>query len=73
MLLLSCSVMSEQPPLTVVRQAPLSVEFSRQECWSGLPFSTLGDLPNARVEPVSLALADGFFTIVPPENPPGEG
>ena len=33
----------------------------------------LGDLPNARVEPVSLALAGGFFTIVPPENLPGEG
>ena len=42
-----------------------SVEFSRQEYWSGLPFAPARDLPNPGVEPVSLvspALADGFFT-----------
>ena len=36
--------------------APLSVEFSRQEYWSGLPFPTPGDLPNPGVELVSLGL-----------------
>ena len=33
--------------------APLSMEFSRQENWSGLPFPSPGDLPNPRIEPVS--------------------
>ena len=41
---------------------PGSVEFSRQEYWSGLPFLSPGDLPNARIEPVSPALAGRFFT-----------
>ena len=39
--------------------------FSRQEYWSGLPFPSLGDLPNPGIKPVSLvslALAGGFFT-----------
>ena len=40
----------------VVRQAPLSVEFSRQEYWRGLPFPLPGDLPDAGIEPVSPAL-----------------
>ena len=46
-------------------QAPLSMEFSRQEYWSGLPFPPRGDLPDAGIEPVSLvspAVAGGFFT-----------
>ena len=47
-------------------QAPLSVEFSRQEYWSGLPFPTPGDLLNTGIEPVSPALAGGFFTTEPP-------
>ena len=54
---------------TVVHQAPLSMEFSRQEYWNGLPFPTPGDLPYPRIEPVSLAspaLAGRFFTTVPP-------
>ena len=45
--------------------APPSMEFSRQEYWSGLPFPPPGDLPCARTEPASLtssALTDGFFT-----------
>ena len=37
-------------PWTVVRQAPLSVGFSRQEYWSGLPFPSPGDLPDPRIE-----------------------
>ena len=52
-------------PWTVARQAPLSMEFSRQEYWSGLPFSTPGGLPNPATEPTSLvspALTGGFFT-----------
>ena len=40
--------------------------FPRQEYWSGLPFLSPEDLPDPGIEPVSLALADGFFTIEPP-------
>ena len=50
---------------TVARQGPLSVGFSRQESWSGLPFPPPGNLPNTRIEPTSLlspALAVEFFT-----------
>ena len=46
-------------------QAPLSMGFSRQEYWSGLPFPTPGDLSDPGIEPESLvspALAGGFFT-----------
>ena len=51
-------------PWAVARQAPLSVEFSRQEYWSGLPFPTPGDLSNLGMEPISPALAGGVFTAV---------
>ena len=50
---------------SVTRQAPLSIGFSRQEYWSGLPYSPPGDLHNPGTEPTSLmspALAGGFFT-----------
>ena len=43
--------------------------FPRQEYWSGLPFPPPGDLPNAGMEPTSLALAGGFFTTEPPGKP----
>ena len=43
-------------PRTVARQAPLSMEFSRQEYWSGLPFPSPGDLPTPGIEPRSPAL-----------------
>ena len=43
-------------PWTVVYQAPLSMEFSRQEYWSGLPFPSPGDLPNPGIEPRSLRI-----------------
>ena len=46
--------------------APLSMEFSRQEYWSGLPFPTPEDLPNPGIEPASLvspAFEGGFFPI----------
>ena len=44
----SSSVMSDslRSPWTIAHQAPLSMEFSRQEYWSGLPFPSPGDLPN---------------------------
>ena len=59
--MLSHSVMSDSAtPWTVAHQAPLSMEFSRQEYWSGLPFP--GALPDPEIEPLSPALADGFFT-----------
>ena len=41
-------------PWTAAHQAPLSVGFSRQEYWSGLPFSISGALPDPGVKPVSL-------------------
>ena len=50
---------------TVAHQAPLSMGFSRQEYWSGLPCPPPGDLPHPGIEPASLmspALADRFFT-----------
>ena len=49
---------------TVAHQAPLSMKFSRQEYWSGLPFPTQGDLPDPGIKPAYLqspALAGGFF------------
>ena len=50
---------------TVACQVPLSMEFSRQEYWSGLPCLSPGDLPDPGIEPTSLmfpALAGRFFT-----------
>ena len=50
---------------TVVCQAPLSMGFSGQEYWSGLPCPLPGDLPNSGIDPTSLmspALASEFFT-----------
>ena len=57
---------------TVDSQASLSMEFSRQEYWSGLPFPTPGDLPDPRIQLASLEspeLASRFFTIAPPGKP----
>ena len=56
-------------PWTVACQAPLSMGFARQECWSGLPFLTPRDLPDPGIEPMSPALAGRFFTTEPPGNP----
>ena len=53
------------PGTVAARFFSLSMGFSRQEYWSGLPFPSPGDLPNLGMEPVSLrspALAGGFFT-----------
>ena len=58
-------------PWAVACQAPLSMEFSKQEYWSELPFPTPGDLPDPGIKPKSLVLAGGFFITVPPGNPSG--
>ena len=52
---------------TIACQSPLSMEFSRQEYWSELPFPPPGDLPDPRMEPASLmspALAVGSLGVV---------
>ena len=50
-------------PWTAACQAPLSMEFFRQEDWSGLPFSSPGDLPDPGIEPGSPALqADALLS-----------
>ena len=59
-------------PWTVAHQTPLSVGFTRQEYWSGVPLPPPGDLPNPGLEPaspVSPALAGRFFTTEPPGKP----
>ena len=54
---LSHSVVSNSAtPWTVAHQAPLSMKFSRQGYWSGLPFPIPGELPDPGIEPVSLHL-----------------
>jgi len=51
-------------PWTIACQAPLSLEFSRQEYWSGLPFPSSGDLPDPGIEPGSPAMqADSLLSI----------
>ena len=53
-------------PWTVASQAPLSMEFSRQEYWSGLPFPSPGDRPNPGIKPRSPALqADALPSELP--------
>ena len=51
-------------PWTVALQAPLSLAFSRQEYWSGLPFPSPGELPDPGIKPGSPALQADFL---PPE------
>ena len=58
-------------PWTVAHQAPLTMGFSRQEHWSGLPCPPPGDLPNPGIKlasSMSPALAGRFFTTVPPRK-----
>ena len=52
-------------PWAAARRAPLSVGLPRQEYWSGLPFLSPGDLSDPGFEPVSPALAGGFFATEP--------
>ena len=66
----SCSIMSNslQPLWPVARQAPLSMEFSRQEYWRGLPFPSLQNLPDLEIEPGSPTFqADSLLS-----EPPGK-
>ena len=66
----SCLTLSD--PMDCASQAPLSMEFSRQEYWSGVSFPPPGDLPDPGIEPESPgspALAGGLFTTVPHGKP----
>ena len=70
--MLSCAWLFETP-WTVAHHSTLSMEFSRQAYWSGLPFSPPGDPPDPGIETESLsspALASEFFTTRPPANAP---
>ena len=58
-------------PWTVAQQALPSMEFSRQEYWSGLPFPSPGDLPDPGIEPGSPALGADALPSEPPGNPSG--
>ena len=53
-------------PWTIAHQAPLSMGFSKQEYWSGLPFPSPGDLPNPGIEPRSPTLQADALTSEPP-------
>ena len=71
-----CVCMCTQSGLTlcdgIACQAPLSMEFSRQEYWSGLPFPPPGDPPNPGIKPMSpasLAWQVGSLPLAPPEKP----
>ena len=68
-----CSVASVVSELaakwTVAYQAPVSMGFSRQEYWSGLPFPSPGDLPNSRIEPRSPALQADILPSELPRKP----
>ena len=64
---------SSATPWTITCQALLSMGFSRQEYWSGLPFPSPGDFADPGIEPVSLsfpALAGGFFITEPSGRSP---
>ena len=68
-----CVLVSQSCPAlcdswTVAHQVPLSMEFSKQEYWSGLPFPSLGDLPDPRIELRSPALEEDSL----PSEPPGK-
>ena len=63
------SVQLFETPWTISYQAPLSMEFSRQEYWSGLPFPSPGDLPNTGTEPGSPVLQADTLPSEPPGTP----
>ena len=67
--MLSHSVVSDSVTLwTLARQAPLSIGFSRQEYWSGLPFPSPGDLPDPGIEHGSLVLQADSLPVEPQEK-----
>ena len=61
-----------EAPWTVAYQAPLSMGFSRQEYWSGLPFPSPGNLPDPGIKPGSLKLWADALTSEPPGKPTGK-
>ena len=73
MCVVSRSVVSNSAaPWAVARQAPVSMEFSRQDYWSGLPFPTPGDLPDLGIDPgspVSPELQADSLPTKPTEKP----
>ena len=72
---LGCAVISNSlpPPWTIARQVPLSIGFSRQEYWSGLPCPPPGDLPNPGIKPRSPALQGDSLLSEPPGRPKNTG
>ena len=55
-------------PWTVAYQAPMFMEFYREECWIRLSFPSPWDLPDPEIKHMSPTLAGGFFTSEPPEK-----
>ena len=70
-LVLICLIVSDSFATlwTVAHQAPLSTEFSRQEYWIGLPFSSPADPPHPRIEPGSPAFQADSLWSEPPGKP----
>ena len=69
----SCSVVSDSgDPWTIAPQSPLSMGFSRQEYWSGLPFPSPGDHPNPGIKPGSSTLKANSLPSEPPGKPQKE-
>ena len=62
-------VFNSVTPWTAARQSSLSLEFSRQEYWSGLPFPSPGDLPYSGIKPGSPALQADSLPSEPPRKP----
>ena len=62
-------VVSFVTPWTVARQAPLSLEFTRQEYWSGFPFPSPGDHPDIGIKPSSPALQVDYSPLCPQGSP----
>ena len=63
------SILAWRIPWTVTHQVPLSMEFSRQEYWGGLPCLPPGDLPNSGIKPGSPALQVDSLLSEPPGKP----
>ena len=63
------TVSDSATPWTVAPQAPLSMEFSRQEHWTGLPFPSSGDLPDPQINLGSFAFQEDSLPSEPPGKP----
>ena len=65
----SCRLLAT--PWTIARQAPLSMGFSLQKYWSGLPFPSLGDLPESGIETMPPALQEQIlYVLLEPSKKP---